>query len=347
MRDIIGQMEQWARTGKGIAFATVVNTWGSAPRKAGAHMAVNEDGDIAGSVSGGCVEGAVVEKAMAVLEGGKAGLLHFGIQDETAWEVGLACGGEIDVFVRPIPESLISFAARVLRADEELRMWTIIGGTGESLGKHLMQSGDQTSNCTHDWDDAPEDKIEVVRSVPRRSAIQIETVILDGEEHQILLQSITPAPTLLVVGGAHIAIALTEIAHLMGFRTVVIDPRKVFGSKERFPHIDALMQRWPQDAMREVGINSNTAVVTLSHDPKIDDPALISAVPSEAFYVGALGSKKTHQKRKKRLAETGMAKDYIEKIHSPVGLDIGAEEPEEIALAIMAEIVAARSKAAD
>ncbi|HXV61169.1 MAG TPA: XdhC family protein [Vicinamibacteria bacterium] len=290
IRDVMADVSRWREEGQPVALATVVRTWGSGPRGPGAKMAVSGDGRIAGSVSGGRVESAVVEEASEVLETGESKLLKFGVADETAWEVGLSCGGTLEIFVEELDEALYDAMreAFVTRGEFE-RELTLSDGT----------------RVFHDVE--------------------------------------APPPVLVMVGGVHIARALCSLANTLGYRTIVIDPRGVFGNEERFSHAKELLTEWPDDALVEIGVTQSTAVVTLTHDPKLDDPALGVALKSPAFYVGALGSRKTNEKRRARLLQRGVTESELSRLHAPIGLEIGSRTPEEIALSVMAEIVAARN----
>jgi xanthine dehydrogenase accessory factor len=336
MIDVMQDIERWRAEGERIALATVIQTWGSAPRGIGAKMAMTSDARIAGSVSGGCVETAVVEAGMEVIETGKPRLLHFGVSDETAWRVGLACGGKIEIFVKTLePESFREIKKAV---DEGRPIVSVTAIDGPGVGREVVveEKGTLAGRLGEGLDDnvVAEARAALAEGLSRRSRPQDTEVFLDV---------ITPPPTLIVVGGVHIAISLTALAKTLGYRTAVVDPREVFGSEERFPHADHLMSEWPAEAVQEIGLNRSSAVAALTHDPKLDDPALRSALQSPAFYVGALGSRKTHEKRRKRLLEGGLSEEHLDRLWAPIGLDIGARTPEEIALAVMAQIVAARN----
>lgn len=342
MRDIFSDVDGWRERGERIAVATVVQTWGSAPRAAGSKMALTADNEIAGSVSGGCVEGAVYETGVEVIETGQPRLLHFGVADETAWEVGLACGGMIDVFVESLDPALHEFWRGLLADDERsAAVATVIKGQPNLPGRKLMLSEDGKISG------------ELGGGLDEAATTAARTAMVEGSsrrvplgESEIFVEVISPAPTLVVVGGAHISIALTTIAKTLGYRTIVIDPRRAFGSEARFPHVDKLIQEWPDEALAQVKITSSTAVAMLTHDPKLDDPALKVALSSPAFYVGALGSRTTQAKRRERLLAEGLAESQLDRLHGPIGLEIGGRTPEEIALAVMAEIVAARNQRA-
>ncbi|MEX2160887.1 MAG: XdhC/CoxI family protein [Anaerolineales bacterium] len=330
MRELLPDLENWLKAGEQVALATVISTWGSAPRSAGSAMAVSASGGLVGSVSGGCVEGAVIQAAQEVMRTQRPQRLHFGVADETAWEVGLACGGQIDVFVQTVDAALFGALVERLKAEQSSLLATVIGGTEERLG--LQELADKKGR----WLQGTQ---ELVPDTKRQAAAKPEIVQRNGDE--IFLNPLTASPTLVLIGGVQIAVALAKIARTLNFRTVIIDPRKAFGSVERFAHADQLIQAWPQKAFEQVQLTAATAVASLSHDPKIDDPALKAALASEAFYVGALGSKKTAATRRQRLLQSGVNEKALERLHAPIGLEINAETPEEIALAIMAQVIAA------
>jgi xanthine dehydrogenase accessory factor len=340
MRDILTDLDKWRAEDKSIALATVIQTWGSSPRRAGAKMGITPEGNITGSVSGGCVEGAVYETGVEVLKSNRPQLLHFGVADETAWEVGLACGGSIDVFVKPLDEELFWVLRLILMEEKSAVLSTVVRGPDELLGKQLLmeENGNVTGSLTGEVR-------EQALMLTRETLAEGESGrAMLNEEIEVFLEVILPPPTLIAVGGVHITIALMALAKTLGYRTVVIDPRSAFGNEERFPNVDRLIQEWPEESFQEIPLTRSTAVAMLTHDPKLDDPALKIALPSPAFYVGALGSKNTQAKRRQRLLDDGMTEDQLNRLHGPIGLKIGAETPEEIAMSIMAEIVAARNK---
>ncbi len=338
MKEVIHDINRWLEEKQTVALATVVQTWGSAPRKVGAKMALTPGGAISGSVSGGCVEGAVFEEGTAVLQANRPKLLHFGVADETAWDVGLACGGTIELFVEPLDTAVTQFIHTLIQNDEAGASITIIRGPEELLGRKLAVS--RAGARVGTLGDAGLDTAAIAAEVKAANPQRVQLT----DEVEVFIDTVRPAPTLIMVGGVHIAIALTSYAKTLGYRTLVIDPRRAFGSDERFPHVDQLIQAWPDKAFAEVKITPETAVALLTHDPKIDDPALKIILKAKPFYVGALGSNKTHAKRVERLQGYGFSDAEIGRIHGPIGLNIGAQTPEEIALAIMAEIVQARSR---
>ncbi len=336
MREVVEDIERWTEEGNDIALATVVATWGSGPRGPGSKMAFTAEGKLAGSVSGGCVEAAVVEEGQEVLRTGEPKLLKYGVADETAWSVGLSCGGTIEIFVERLDEALFRQIGDALATRAAVATATVVGAE-HGLGSHIVvdEGGAVAGEMGSDAVEAAEQALREGRS----TRLQLE----DGRD--VFIDVVLPSPTLIMVGGVHISIALSAVAHTLGFRAIVVDPRGVFGSKERFAHADALLDDWPDEALEKIGVDRSTAVATLTHDPKLDDPALGVALRSPAFFVGALGSRKTHQKRVRRLKEQGLTDTELDKLHAPIGLPIGSRTPEEIALAIMAQVVAARNGA--
>jgi xanthine dehydrogenase accessory factor len=344
MRDILADIDRWREQGQPVALATVIETWGSAPRGVGAKMALTPGGEMVGSVSGGCVEGAVFEAGVEALKTGQACLLHFGVADETAWDVGLACGGSIEVFVAPLSPPVYAQVRSALIAERPVATVTLVRGPVNLLGRQIVLHEDGTAVGTLDsgLDDDALSSARVVLAEGRSRRLTLKPSDA-AEPIEVFVDVMTPSPTLIIVGGVHIAIALAAIARTLGYRTVVVDPRRAFGSEARFPHADRLIQAWPDEALAEIGLTRSTAVVMLTHDPKLDDPALRLALPSPAFYVGALGSRTTQAKRRQRLLDAGLSEAQLDRLHGPIGLDLGGHSPEEVALAIMAEIVAVRN----
>ena len=340
MRDILSDLDQWGASGnKSIALATVIQTWGSSPRRAGAKMAITPDGKITGSVSGGCVEGAVFDSGVEVLKTNRPQLLHFGVADETAWEVGLACGGSIDIFVQPLDPDMFKRLRSVILEERPAAEIRVVRGPDELLGKELLLRDDGSVTGTINDEinpralDVAKESLGTGKS--RRAML--------NEDVEIFAEVILPPPTLIAVGGVHITIALMALAKTIEYRTVVIDPRSAFGNEARFPNIDQLIALWPQEAFQEIPITRSTAIAMLTHDPKLDDPALKIALASDAFYVGALGSRTTQAKRRQRLLDEGLSEAQLDRLHGPIGLELGAGTPAEIAMSIMAEIVAVRN----
>jgi len=317
---------RWYRDGLGGALATVVETWGSAPRPVGAQLAISAQAEIAGSVSGGCVEGAVVAEAMAAIEDGAARLMSFGVSDDDAFAVGLACGGTIRVLVEPVgtalPEAVLSglVEARAARRPVgiERRIETAAPAAGPTAPVTAL------AHRLIGYADAP------ARFDADRSGF-------DADDPALFLDIHAPPLRLAIVGGVHIAQPLAQMARETGYDVTIIDPREAFASPARFPG-ERLVHDWPDAALAAHGLDIRTAVVLLTHDPKLDDPALIAALPAPVFYVGALGSTRTHAKRVARLREAGLTEGQVARIDAPIGLDIGARSPAEIALAILAEM---------
>jgi xanthine dehydrogenase accessory factor len=338
MKEIVNDVSAWIDNGQDkIVIATVLKTWGSAPRRPGSKMAISGNGELSGSVSGGCVEGAVIEASREPLETGEPRLLHFGVVDETAWSVGLACGGSIDIFVENLDLSAFKAARRLICDEEAGLIATVVLGMPAILGQKLVL--DQSGVVTSSMDSEVQERAFIAVSEAKKTGL----ISLDNDT-KIFIDYIRPSPVLVAVGGGEISIALTEMARILGYYTVVIDPRSVFASEDRFPHINKLIQKWPHSAFAELNLTPDTAVALLTHDPKIDDPSLKILLDQDVFYIGALGSRKTHSRRLERLRKMGFEEEQTNRIHAPIGLEIGAANPREIALAIMAEIVAERNR---
>ena len=327
-QDILERAQAWRQEGQGVALATVVRTWGSSPRPVGSHLAVDESGAFVGSVSGGCIEGAVIHEAIAAIKDGKPRLLDFGVTDEQAWEVGLACGGRVQVYVQRI-EAATPFAA-LLTAQTERR--PVASLTRLSDGVHCLLQGTEASG---DLTLTAAQKAEALARI-----VADRCGPLDGDEG-IFLRVYAPTPRLLVVGAVHIAQALAPMAALTGFAVTIIDPRRAFAALQRFPE-QVLCTDWPDEALARYRPDSLSAVITLSHDPKLDDPALVAALNSDAFYIGCLGSKRTHALRVERLSALGFDATALARIHAPVGLDLGGRMPAEIAVSILAQVLQVR-----
>jgi xanthine dehydrogenase accessory factor len=320
---ILTRAAAWRAEGRRVAIATVIQTWGSSPRPVGSKLIVDENANFLGSVSGGCVEGAVIEAALDVLESDRPTLLDFGVADEKAWTVGLSCGGKISILVESFVDAAeVEKALADLRAGREAAFATRLA-TGER--NRLDQIGAR--------DDLRQDSVEALRgAATEKSNRRVET-----QDGAFFIEFWRPPLRLVLIGAVHIAQALAPIAEACGYETIIIDPRSAFASPERFPGA-RLLAEWPDDALPEIGLGAGCALVALTHDPKIDDRALGLALRSEAFYIGALGSRKTADQRSERLRSQGFGADDLARIHGPVGLDIGAVSPAEIALSIMAEI---------
>lgn len=302
----------WHRAGRGAAIATVVQTWGSAPRQAGSQLAVAGDGQMTGSVSGGCVEGAVIVAAQDALADGRPRDLTFGVSDDDAFAVGLACGGTIRVLVEPVGAALPEGLLEAVVAARAARQAVGYGVNLTTWDRRLLVPADAPARFRSD-----------------RSGL---------EETGEFVALFNPPLRLVVVGAVHIAQALLPMARLAGFDPVLIDPRGAFGSAARFPG-ETILDDWPDAAMAALAPDARTAVVTLTHDPKLDDPAIRAALATDCFYLGCLGSSRTHARRLDRLRAGGVTDAQIARIHAPVGLDIGAKSPAEIAVSVLAQIV--------
>ncbi len=305
---------EWHRTGRKAALATVVETWGSAPRQPGSQLAISGEGQIMGSVSGGCVEGAVVTEALEAMEDGASRLLSFGVSDETAFAVGLACGGTIRVLVEPVGKALPEDMLADLVAARAAHHPVAYAVHPETGARALYRPGQDGS-----------------------ADLRLRSDKAGFEEDGRFIAPHNPPLRLIVVGAVHIAQPLVAMARTCGYAPVLIDPRDTFGAAERFPG-ETVLDDWPDEALAALAPDARTAIVTLTHDPKLDDPAIRFALRSPAFYLGCLGSKKTHASRVARLQGAGYSEAEIARIHAPVGLDIGAKTPAEIALSVLAQI---------
>lgn len=345
MRDVLPKIDHWLAEGKRVALATVVEVWGSAPRPLGSKMAISDAGDMAGSVSGGCVEGAVFEEAQEVIDRGLPKLLDFGVSDETAWSVGLSCGGHIGIWVEPLALAADAIRVGLHRKlhdclDEERLVALVTVVEGVDLGAQLLIYSDGSTEGSLGSSEL--DRRVRERACELFALFASESLIVthEGQESRIFIDVHPPRPNLIVVGAVHAAIPLISFAKILGLRTVVVDPRMAFATPERFGHADELHTTWPDEALRCIGLNEASYLALLSHDLKLDLPALEVALRSPARYVGALGSKKTHGKRISALREKGFSEQEIARIKNPIGLDLGGRRAEEIAVAILAEIVA-------
>jgi xanthine dehydrogenase accessory factor len=306
MREVLEELNEWTSAGEEIAVATVVETWGSSPRPLGSKMLVTRSGKMAGSVSNGCIEGAVFEEAQKVLKSGEPKLAAFGVADEVAFEVGLACGGHIEVYVQPL-QRVHQKLIEMLNRDEPATLRTNLA-SGET---ELLEGAASTTELA------------------RRNG-------------DLFVEPFRRPAHLVIIGAIHIAIPLHRLARLMGYRVTVIDARKKFATKERFPEADELIVAWPDEAMKKVRIDNSTYVVILTHDPKFDLPALRSVLKEDAGYIGAIGSRKTNQNRFDALRAEGFTEEQLLRVHGPIGLDLGGRGAEETALGILAEITAVR-----
>ena len=330
MRDVLEQLTEWVATGDRVALATVVDVRRSAPRPPGAKMAVNEHGEIAGAVSGGCVEGAVVEIADGVIRGGGPQLVHFGIADEEAWDVGLPCGGEIDVWVQAYEPGRFGEIAR-----DGGRATEVTALEGATPGAKLLVEADGARSGSLG---APELDDEAAR-------VASELLWAERSERRdaLFFDVVAPSPRLIIFGAVDVASSLCRLARAAGWRPYVVDPRGRFATQDRFPDAVEVIAGWPEAAFAQLGgIDPATSIVVLTHDPKLDDAALQIALRSDARFVGAMGSRRAQASRRERLLAAGLSEDELGRLAAPLGLDLGALTGEETALSILAEVVAAR-----
>lgn len=344
MRDIAEGIASWRKAGVRFALATVTQTWNSAPRPAGASMAVAENGEVLGSISGGCVEGAVYEAAHDVLTTGTPVLLTYGVSDDSAFEAGLTCGGILDVFVRPadrehdphLPAVLDRIASR-----QPVAVATVVSGPAPT-GSHLVVTPEDTAGTLGNTS-LDESLTEQTRGLLAQGKTAVVRVGREGrqrmDEVAVFIESFAPPPRILVFGAIDFASAVARLAKFLGYHVTVCDARPVFATRKRFPEADELVVQWPQRIFDQVGVDEQTVICVLTHDPKFDVPLLERALLTPAGYIGAMGSRRTHEDRLKRLREAGVEEDALARLSSPIGLDLGARTPEETAVAIMAEII--------
>lgn len=336
MLDILESVSRWLQQGHKVSLATVVQTWGSAPRAAGSKMAVTQDMALVGSVSGGCVEGAVVESALEGLEDRQPRMLTFGVSDDEAWDVGLTCGGRMSVFVEPLDVKWWAQLAPHVQAHRPAMTLTLL--EGEDAGSKVLIGPDGSVEY-HSEGLGPEAARALAQAAGARSGR------MEHGGHTLLVDRHEPGPRLIIIGGVHVAMPLQAFARALGFRVALIDPRRVFATHERFPEAEVILHSYPDAALQQLGLDDNSYLAVLTHDPKIDDPALLTALPGPAPYVGVLSSRRTHKQRLKRLHAAGLTRAQTDRIRTPIGLEIASRTPEEIALGIMAEIVSVRNGA--
>jgi xanthine dehydrogenase accessory factor len=347
MREILSDIETWKAQGKQVALATVIDVFHSAPRGIGAKMAISSDGEMSGSVSAGCVEGAVVEEALQVMKSGKTRKLHYGVADEQAWDVGLTCGGKIDIFVEPLVGSILE---EKIALDQQICASALAGDAfavatvleGKEIGKKMILFPDGTVNGStgnHNLDEAILGQRTSLWSKYRSELVPV----MAGElPIAVFFDRYMPQERLMIVGAAHIAIHLVHMAKEVGFHTIVIDPRASFANRDRFPHADELYKDWPQEIIPGLAPDSSTYLVILSHDAKIDLPALDIGLRNPFRYIGLLGSRYTQEDRKEGLRKMGYNEEQLACIHGPIGIAIGSRTPDEIAVSILAELIAVR-----
>ncbi|MFD0906035.1 XdhC family protein [Actinomadura sediminis] len=352
MRDVLADVGGWYAAGETFGLATVVRTFRSAPRPPGAAMAVSAGGEAAGSVSGGCVEGAVYEVAREVLASGEAVVRRYGVSDDDAFAVGLTCGGILDVLVEPVgPDTFPEFgdvAAAVERGDP-VAVATVVGGPGRIGARRVVwpdrASGTLAPGAAHAarLDAAVDDD---ARGMLAQGVTGVRRYGREGErrrdELEVFVHAFAPPPRLLVFGAIDFAAAVARIGRFLGYRVTVCDARPVFATPKRFPDADEVIVQWPHRYLAGEAVDGRTAICVLTHDPKFDVPLLEIALRTEAGYVGAMGSRRTHDDRLARLREAGLGEDELARLRSPIGLDLGARTPEETAVSIAAELVQLR-----
>lgn len=348
MRDVIDQLSQWWESGVEVGIGTVVATWSSAPRQPGAAMVIDPEGTVAGSVSGGCVEGAVYELATAVRDGALPVLQRYGVSDDDAFSVGLTCGGIIDIFVERISKQTFPELGEVIadiRAGLPVAVATVVDGPDTQRGQRLIVRADtvQGSLGSQRLNDA-------VRDDARGLLVQGRTRILrygtEGERRVddigVFVASYAPRPRMIVFGAIDFASAVARVGSFLGYRVTVCDARPIFATTKRFPDADEVIVDWPHRYLANTEVDERTVICLLTHDPKFDVPLLEIALRLPIGYIGAMGSRRTHEDRLTRLRELGLTEAELSRLHAPIGLDIGARTPEETAISVAAEIIGTR-----
>lgn len=344
MKELLATVDAWRSEGVGFGRAVLVRAFGSAPRPEGATLLVAEDGRLAGSVSGGCVEGACVAEVLAARRNGLARVVRYGITDEQAWDVGLACGSTIDVMIEPELRPEVEEAARA--------------GAGTAVVIPLPDGAPGPADGPHAAASASPAAAHVVGSSGGRQAGAVpEPAVLDAARHalavgrsttlslgsgQFFIEAFPIPPRLIIFGAVQVAIPLVRFARELGYQTIVADARAAFATRERFPDADELVVAWPEEVARRIGLQASDSVVVMTHDPKLDEPAIMAAIRAGCGYVGAMGSRRTQGARRERLLQAGLGEQELERLRAPIGLDLGGRDPAETALAILAEVVAFR-----
>jgi xanthine dehydrogenase accessory factor len=317
VKEILDTLERWTGEGLRVATATVVKTERSAPRDPGAMLAVSEKGEVAGSVTGGCVEPAVYEEAREVLAGGAPRLRTYGIADDEAFEVGLPCGGTVHIFVDSLDEELLSPLAEALREERPIALEVAI--SGPRIGaKRLVSSGDGAGG---------------------ELLARGETAIVETDDSELFVNSFAPRPEMYVFGAVDHAAAVAQVGRFLGYRVTICDARARFATKERFPDVDELVVEWPDRFLAQAPVDERTVICVLTHDHKFDVPLLKVALETNAGYIGAMGSRRTNEARTEQLKADGVTDEQLARVKAPIGLDIGSRTPEEVAIAVAAEVV--------
>ena len=380
MRDILNKVTKWWEAGETFGLATVVSTYRSAPRDPGAALAVSPDGEVTGSVSGGCVEGAVYELSMDVSQTGNPVLQTYGVSDDDAFAVGLTCGGILDIFVEPVNQDrfpeLGDIAAAVERG-EPVAVATVIGGPGQVGARRVIwgraapdqintdQANTGQTNTGQTGSDGSDDGWHAGASGTLGSGARLDAAVDDdvrgmlaqgltgirrygahgerrGDELSVFVNAFAPPPRMLVFGAIDFAAAVARVGKFLGYHVTVCDARQVFATKSRFPDADEVIVEWPHRFLAGTSIDSRTVICVLTHDPKFDVPLLEVALRTPAGYIGAMGSRRTHEDRIERLREVGLTEAELARLRSPIGLDLGARTPEETAVSIAAELIQLR-----
>ena len=348
MRDILDQITKWWDSGETFGLATVVNTFRSAPRDPGAALAVSGGGEVVGSVSGGCVEGAVYELAREVCATGQPVLQTYGISDDTAFDVGLTCGGIIELFVEPVSKerfAALADVAAAIRDEMPVAVATVISGPGV-LGARRIIRADAAAGTLGAGDRLDEAVDDDARGMLAQGLTGVRHYGEHGERRlddlSVFVQSFAPPPRMLVFGAIDFAAAVARAGKFLGYRVTVCDARPIFATHARFPDADEVIVDWPHRYLAQTPIDSRTVICVLTHDPKFDVPLLEVALRTPAGYIGAMGSRRTHDDRLARLREAGLTEDELARLRSPIGLDLGARTPEETAVSVAAELIQLR-----
>ena len=348
MRDILDQITKWWDSGETFGLATVVNTFRSAPRDPGAALAVSGGGEVVGSVSGGCVEGAVYELAQEVCQSGQPVLQTYGISDDTAFDVGLTCGGIIELFVEPVSRERfpgLGGVAAAIREEVPVAVATVIAGPG-TLGARRVIQADTATGTLGAGDRLDEAVDDDVRGMLAQGLTGVRHYGEHGERRlddlSVFVQSFAPPPRMLVFGAIDFAAAVARAGKFLGYRVTVCDARPIFATHARFPDADEVVVDWPHRYLAQTQIDPRTVICVLTHDPKFDVPLLEVALRTPAGYIGAMGSRRTHDDRLARLREAGLTEGELARLRSPIGLDLGARTPEETAVSVAAELIQLR-----
>jgi xanthine dehydrogenase accessory factor len=338
MRELLGQYDAWRAEGREVGRAVVIRTYGSSPRQAGSVLLVADDGRMIGSVSGGCIEAAAAEAVLESRRSGHSRVIRYGVTNEQAWAVGLACGGTIDVLIEPdVAQAAVAAARDPLASRVSVLGATLVTELPPDTPDDLADAVPATAEA---GDDAALQQLRAEALAAGRSqAARI------GDRH-VFIETFPVAPRLVIVGATEVARSLVGLAGALGYERIVIDARAAFATQERFPDVEQLLTMWPDEGFDAIDLGPNDAVAVLSHDPKFDEPAIVEALKRGARYVGAIGSRKTQADRRRRLLEAGVSERQLATVRGPIGLDLGGREPAETALAILAEIVSVRRRGA-